>query len=497
MYCDNCGKKLESNDLYCGNCGKKVEPHDLFSKKRRAKMVTGYNNEAVKKQWLIVIPILVLIGIICTTKIAKTLETANVFNYESMTNDIEWNDPLFEHDYVKGEENVTNAYGGCISTYRDSYKDARMTGQGNWLYYYTPMRDICKMVADGDEGEQITLLTEESFKEIINEKYDEIMISDPKCYDLCVIGDWLYWSSADGSIWRLRTDGKELTLLVKDRLPKNGDFMRCYEKYYGGRHFIVYDGWIYYTVLEGIQKDTKNFELKSYLARTTEDGSDTQIISDKYSVCDVYDPKGDKVVVPGGLQESAMRDSQIAWPIELMCLCPDDETIYVNACYYNNQMQCKRIVTYDIETGDKNFITNLPQYISSNTEWWNYNKTDGWTRGTNEGKIVPGMIVFQNDSPGCPNYYCWKTENLGYRFSSYNISDPLFEAVYDNKVFCVSSLGITIGNDVLNGDSEASEICYAPCGKVYYAIDHWPLSFGLYRTNIDGTEWEDVTWMVY
>ena len=107
------------------------------------------------------------------------------------------------------------------------------------------------------------------------------------------------------------------------------------------------------------------------------------------------------------------------------------------------------------------------------------------------------MIVFQNDSPGCPNYYCWKTENLGYRFSSYNISDPLFEAVYDNKVFCVSSLGITIGNDVLNGDSEASEICYAPCGKVYYAIDHWPLSFGLYRTNIDGTEWEDVTWMVY
>ena len=68
---------------------------------------------------------------------------------------------------------------------------------------------------------------------------------------------------------------------------------------------------------------------------------------------------------------------------------------------------------------------------------------------------------------------------------------------YEAKVFCVSSLGITIGNDVLNGDSEASEICYAPCGKVYYAIDHWPLSFGLYRTNIDGTEWEDVTWIVY
>lgn len=74
----------------------------------------------------------------------------------------------FISDFLPGEENTTNAYGGCITTYRDSYKRARMTGQGNWLYYYTPMRDICKMVADGDEGEQITLLTEESFKEIIN-----------------------------------------------------------------------------------------------------------------------------------------------------------------------------------------------------------------------------------------------------------------------------------------------------------------------------------------
>ena len=71
------------------------------------------------------------------------------------------------------------------------------------------------------------------------------------------------------------------------------------------------------------------------------------------------------------------------------------------------------------------------------------------------------------------------------------------KAVYGNTFFYVTPEGIRINDKLINADSLVEEICYAEGKKVYYANEQMPLVMGVYRMNIDGTEWEDVTWMVY
>ena len=152
----------------------------------------------------------------------------------------------FISDFLPGEENTTNAFGGLVG--QETYDDFRFVAQGDWVYYHAPTRNIYKMPIDGSEGDQICLLTEEEFKMQIAENFPDLeeIIYYPGCLDLCVIGDWLYWASENGSIWRMRTDGEELTLLARNRLPDSHHLRKLYYYYYGGRHFIIYKDWIYY-----------------------------------------------------------------------------------------------------------------------------------------------------------------------------------------------------------------------------------------------------------
>lgn len=414
----------------------------------------------------------------------------------------------FISDFLPGEENTTNAFGGLVG--QETYDDFRFVAQGDWVYYHAPTRNIYKMPIDGSEGDQICLLTEEEFKMQIAENFPDFegIIGYPGCLDLCVIGDWLYWASENGSIWKMRTDGEELTLLVRNRLPDSHHLRKLYYYYYGGRHFIIYKDWIYYTVLEGVQKDTTNYDFKSYIARTSSDGSSTEIISEKYDII----------------------SSKDAWPYELMGLCPDDEIIYVNASDYyldwseeeiygNDLRRC--ILTYDTNSGNTSFINELPEYITENTVWRGKNSEAAWLIPTEiDGiipgidEIIPGKIFFSNSERGCANYFCWKKDNgfrVGMRERDNVVSDGIYlcddgriskgeseiKAVYGNTFFYVTPEGIRINDKLINADSLVEEICYAGGKKVYYANEQMPLVMGVYRMNIDGTEWEDVTWMVY
>lgn len=484
MYCTNCGNKIIEGDRFCSKCGCMVQG---YTQEERPKTI----NRSYRKISIAAIAIALVIILIAVGRF-KAGKTNDVPENNSISISTEVKDS-FTSDFLPGQENTTNAFGGCISSYKSVYNSIKMVNQGDWIYYCTPYRSMYKVNVNDSNNQRIELISEEKIKHDTNGQYrgDYIM----QCYDFCVIGDWLYWGGYDGSIWKMRTDGKQLTPIVENRLPNNASLYATYEQFYGGRHFIVSDGWIYYTVLEGIQKDTTNYEFMSYLARTKDDGSITEALTNKYNAIDIYDKESEYMVVPGGTSKSVTRNSTLSWPFELMGLCPDDQSLYVNASYYHNSNLTPRILTYDSISGEAERIKEIPEYIAQNTEWWEYNG-NGWDRSTNKNGIIPGMIVFTSAQPGCTNYYCWKFENVGHRFSEYNVSDPIFEAALDGNTYYINVDGIRCNDKLVNADSKASALCYVPNGQLYYAIDHSLVKYGIYRTNIDGTDWEDVSWMI-
>ena len=80
MYCKNCGKALNQNEMFCANCGTKVEKEISNSQTQTNIMYDPMKSQKGSKSiWIIIVAIILLLGIGLVAKIVSSVKDSKKF----------------------------------------------------------------------------------------------------------------------------------------------------------------------------------------------------------------------------------------------------------------------------------------------------------------------------------------------------------------------------------------------------------------------------------
>lgn len=380
---------------------------------------------------------------------------------------------VFVPDYKPGEENTTNAFDGCIRRTNSAIHLDTVVGQGDWLYsmqYITwpgaCRQRITKMPVDGNASDVIVLLDEDTVKNRQNGDMTLQTLNDEDVIlwskDLCVINDWLYWCTDIGDIWRMRTDGKIIERVVRDRIDREA---WEYDGDYYGRNYVIYDDWIYYTTLEAENRDSSAVLYSSNFMRTKTDGSVTETIHTGNKV----ENNTSRIVI-----SNAVRYEDKTY-IELYTNFERVDNPAENGGY---KYLCD-VLIYDMDT--ENLVVN---------------------RGPAQClKLIMGSETNQDGIPIAYGALSVDWLSIGIAGANSSTDEIQAAAVYDNYLFESTDEGLRyyapgMSQPVLINSDTPYYIYYdRKCDYVYY--NYGSRMNGAYtcRVHLDGTGWEDVTWI--
>ena len=140
MYCGNCGKRVNENDLFCGNCGAKI---DKTSKLNENTNIQADNKKAIKislrKMLLIVILVLILICIISVSIVILFNNKKGIESNEQITTENTLKDNNNTLSKISEEDNIDfavrfmqeyefllNFYGKVLGYYEKPYESIKI-----------------------------------------------------------------------------------------------------------------------------------------------------------------------------------------------------------------------------------------------------------------------------------------------------------------------------------------------------------------------------------
>ena len=379
-------------------------------------------------------------------------------------------DELSNSFFIKQDDWI---YYGIDETNEDTPKMSGRTGKITYI--------VKAPVYDLENGRQ-TIVYDHGLRRVkakcteCGEKIDYTNLSSM----LAVVGDWVYLVAGDSNVVRMRIDGRSLTDVLCFHPTENIE----------NKYLAIMDDWFYYLNIETVQTAANTWVSTYHIKRLD---LATKEIEDVEDLPFEWDDKTCDAFVFDGSLYLYKKEPQKAETV-LYSIGSDEKIRQYDWAYTIDGFGGNRqdIANYEFLTilHDSNEIVFRPTYASLKRGFYCLKRKDlinisgGVKIGYNE--LTAGTIPQILKDYSLENTYKVQTFNcLG------EVEDGLAFSTNDGQ-FYYSFIDREIHK--INDDASSSMGWIEDDEKLYYEMTKNNKN-GIYRVNLDGTEWEDISWM--